>query len=171
MISVCLMAVSFSQCCVDAAVGHGLIVIEAIGADPEQDLDTVPSPLRHSGSWDARASHRETAACRRSYGLPASGDATWSGVRASVRASAQTPVMAVEATGCPRSPLKTRPSAATPKVSIWSWRIATSSDGIGTVRVSSSGRCFRPRSAWAELLSAQRRLTSPRLFERHLTSS
>jgi hypothetical protein len=87
-------------------------------------------------------------------------------LRARLRAAAQTSLIAVEATGWPRSLLKIRPSAAMPKVSMCWRRMAASSGGIGTRRVSLAGRCLSPRSSWADAVSVQRRLTSGRDFSK-----
>jgi hypothetical protein len=82
-----------------ARVGDVLAVIEALGIDTEQDFDAVPGPFGDPGRGTPAASQSDTAAWRRSQGRSARGEATCAGVRASVRASAQTSLMAVEATG------------------------------------------------------------------------
>jgi hypothetical protein len=93
--------------------------------DAQQDLHAVPARSATSVAGTPALSHNDTAAWRRSYGRPASGEATCSGVSARVRACAQTSLIAVYATW-PRSLAKTRPSGVVPKMSMCSRRIATS---------------------------------------------
>jgi hypothetical protein len=47
-------------------VGGVLAVIEALGVDAQQDFHAVPGPLGDPWRGHPAASHRDTAACRRS---------------------------------------------------------------------------------------------------------
>lgn len=35
----------------DAALGYGVLVVDALGIDPEQDFDAVPCPRGYLGRW------------------------------------------------------------------------------------------------------------------------
>ena len=49
------------------APAHGVLLTgDALGVDPQQDVDAVPGPLRNLGAGTPPLSHVETAACLRS---------------------------------------------------------------------------------------------------------
>src|ERR1700743_3337411 len=35
----------------DAALGYGVLAVDALGVDPEQDFDAVPGPRGYLGRW------------------------------------------------------------------------------------------------------------------------
>ncbi|MEU1177583.1 transposase [Streptomyces sp. NPDC005820] len=79
----------------------------------------------------------ESAACRRSYGRAASGDATCSGGSATCRASSHTGQYVVEATTPPRRLANRRPSLAVPNSSMCARNMRTRRGEIGTIRARS----------------------------------
>jgi len=140
-------------------VGDVLAVVEALGVDAEQDFDAVPSPLGHARCGHASSQPERYRCVAQVEGRPARGEATWGG-------QGEGPGFGPDVAdggggdGWPRSLLKIRPSGAVPKVAMWARRMATSSGGMGTGRVSSAARCFRPRSPGAA--AAQRQYNQPR---------
>ena len=120
-----------SQGGVYAGIGDVIAVVEAFGVDAEQDLDAVHRPLGDPGRGDPGRQPEGYGCVAQVVGPTGQGGGNLGGGQGRVRASAQTSLIAVEATGWPRSLLKIRPSGATPKVSIWSRTMATSSGGMG----------------------------------------
>jgi hypothetical protein len=78
-----------SQRLIDPPVRRFLTAVDALGIDVEQNINTVSGPLCYLGHRHACIEHSETAACRRAYGRSASGDTSWAGRSAKVRAMAQ----------------------------------------------------------------------------------
>lgn len=50
----------------DALADQRVAAVEALGVDPEQDLDRVPGPIGHRVGGTPPLSQVDTAACRRS---------------------------------------------------------------------------------------------------------
>ena len=71
-----LYAISCGEHVGDPLVDDLLLAVDALGIDPEQDVHPVAGTAATSGAGTPPLSQRETAACRRSYGRRASGEAT-----------------------------------------------------------------------------------------------
>ena len=78
----------------------------------------MPGPLGDAGRGHARSQPERYGCVAQVVRASGEGRGDLGGVRAKVRASAQTSLMALEATGWSRSLLNTRPSGAMPKVSM-----------------------------------------------------
>src|SRR5512132_1421974 len=127
--------VGVSERHLDAPADLRVSTVEALGVDPEQDLDRVPSPLGHHGGRYAAVEPGGHGRVPKGAGRLGQGRGGDLG-RERGLSSAPPPL---------RSPMKSRRSGWTPNSWMWAWSRAVSGGGQGTRRTSPRARCLSGR--------------------------
>ena len=129
-----------AECLADAALSDGVLAVDALGVDLQQDIDAMPSSRGGLGWRGAGVQPQRQAGVPYVVTLLASGDFCSASVSADSRAAAHERRMVMSTSSRPHIPVNSLPPGPVPNSVMCAWRTLADSECTGTMRVSSWAR-------------------------------